>query len=598
MSKLIISNNKKIVQRVKEHSIENGFEKYTALSYSNCNIVSFKKLNIDNENFVKFENNDFVATAGTLIYKKKIGQNSLIQIYNDFNGNIQKIRKNIIGNYLLCIKKSNKIYIFCEENNLFNVFYTQNDDNWAVSNSLYDLSKNYFGKLSINEFNLIEYIFQSAIIGNGTIFNEVKKLQGDESLCINLETDKLQVFDEELPKTDLKNKDEEFLVTHFVDKLNDITNTIATVFNSHTISMTGGLDARMIFSSMLANNVKPNLVYGVGNTLLTNTKDRDLEINKLYTEKFGLNLHIMNWDTPEKFDKYWETYMNKYGFLSLIYNASNNVFNEFENIKTEFIDFGYFGETLRNRPWLENYNKDTFTTIQYIDDFYIYSPLSLMLKKEKYLLFKEHLISKFNKIAEKNSINKYEISKDEFGILYNDWFKSAHNKICNMNNMHMYATSILSNYELNKMAISIPYYMKKDARFMLKTLHKVYPEVLEVPFFSHTENWIFDEENFKLIKDNRNKYATNRMIQFVKKLISNDKIFQAIKTILLPIYNKGYSKKDIIERQIRFKLSEEISKKIKSNEFNIIAPSSFQGYLPKLAHYSQILEIITEIKKK
>jgi len=71
-----------------------------------------------------------------------------------------------------------------------------------------------------------------------------------------------------------------------VDKLNDITNTIATVFNSHTISMTGGLDARMIFSSMLANNVKPNLVYGVGNTLLTNTKDRDLEINKLYTEKF------------------------------------------------------------------------------------------------------------------------------------------------------------------------------------------------------------------------------------------------------------------------------------------------------------------------
>jgi len=598
MSKLIISNNKKIVQRVKEHSIENGFEKYTALSYSNCNIVSFKKLNIDNENFVKFENNDFVATAGTLIYKKKIGQNSLIQIYNDFNGNIQKIRKNIIGNYLLCIKKSNKIYIFCEENNLFNVFYTQNDDNWAVSNSLYDLSKNYFGKLSINEFNLIEYIFQSAIIGNGTIFNEVKKLQGDESLCINLETDKLQVFDEELPKTDLKNKDEEFLVTHFVDKLNDITNTIATVFNSHTISMTGGLDARMIFSSMLANNVKPNLVYGVGNTLLTNTKDRDLEINKLYTEKFGLNLHIMNWDTPEKFDKYWETYMNKYGFLSLIYNASNNVFNEFENIKTEFIDFGYFGETLRNRPWLENYNKDTFTTIQYIDDFYIYSPLSLMLKKEKYLLFKEHLISKFNKIAEKNSINKYEISKDEFGILYNDWFKSAHNKICNMNNMHMYATSILSNYELNKMAISIPYYMKKDARFMLKTLHKVYPEVLEVPFFSHTENWIFDEENFKLIKDNRNKYATNRMIQFVKKLISNDKIFQAIKTILLPIYNKGYSKKDIIERQIRFKLSEEISKKIKSNEFNIIAPSSFQGYLPRLAHYSQILEIIREIKKK
>jgi len=598
MSKLIISNNKKIVQRVKEHSIENGFEKYTALSYSNCNIVSFKKLNIDNENFVKFENNDFVATAGTLIYKKKIGQNSLIQIYNDFNGNIQKIRKNIIGNYLLCIKKSNKIYIFCEENNLFNVFYTQNDDNWAVSNSLYDLSKNYFGKLSINEFNLIEYIFQSAIIGNGTIFNEVKKLQGDESLCINLETDKLQVFDEELPKTDLKNKDEEFLVTHFVDKLNDITNTIATVFNSHTISMTGGLDARMIFSSMLANNVKPNLVYGVGNTPLTNTKDRDLEINKLYTEKFGLNLHIMNWDTPEKFDKYWETYMNKYGFLSLIYNASNNVFNEFENIKTEFIDFGYFGETLRNRPWLENYNKDTFTTIQYIDDFYIYSPLSLMLKKEKYLLFKEHLISKFNKIAEKNSINKYEISKDEFGILYNDWFKSAHNKICNMNNMHMYATSILSNYELNKMAISIPYYMKKDARFMLKTLHKVYPEVLEVPFFSHTENWIFDEENFKLIKDNRNKYATNRMIQFVKKLISNDKIFQAIKTILLPIYNKGYSKKDIIERQIRFKLSKEISKKIKSNEFNIIAPSSFQGYLPRLAHYSQILEIITEIKKK
>jgi len=595
MSKLIISNDIEVTKKIKIKSIKAGFKKFSEFYQSEFNLVAFNKLKIDNENFIKFVNDDFVAIAGTLIYKEKIGKPALYNIYNDFTGEIQKIRKNTIGNYLVIIKKSDDIYIFCEENNLFNVFYCINNDNWFVSNSLFDIADNYPGKLSVNEFNIIEKAFQSAIIGNGTIFNEIKKLQGDEYILIDTKTQKLKIKKELIDKSEIR-IDEEELVKEFASALNDKVRIISHIFKDITISMTGGLDSRMIFSSMLANKVSPKLVYGVGNTSLTNTKNRDLEINKIYAERYNLDLKVMNWNTPEKLDQYWEKYMKKYGLLSLIYNASNNVFNELENINAEFIDFGYFGETLRNVPWIENLKKSHFSLDEFLDEFYIEPILKIIYPK--YESFRNILKVKFLKICDINKINYLNISKTEFQILHNEYRKNADANLVNFSNMLYYSISILSQKPILDFSYVIPAFWKKNASFMLKTLNEIYPDVLKVPFFSHTKNWVFNEQEFKLIKDNRIENTSNRIIQYVKKLINNDKVFQAIKTVLLPIYHIGYSKKDIIERQARKIIIIKLCNKIKNNEYNIIKPHNFQEYLANLAHYSQILEIIKEIKKK
>ena len=597
MSKLMLSNDKNTVFKVKEKSILNGFIRYNDLYKSNLNLISFKKLNIDNENFIHFDNDDFIVTAGSLIYKEEIGKQCLENIYNDFNGKIQDIRDNTIGNYLLCIRKNNMIYIFCEENNLFNVFYSQNKEKWIVSNSLYDIADNFSRKLSVNNFNLIEYTFQSGIIGNGTIFNEIKKLQGNEYLNINLEENIIQVLKIKSPKIKIRNNDIDLLAKKFSKKLKTTTGIIAKVFNSHTISMTGGVDARMIFASMLANNIKPNLVYGVGNTVLTSTKERDLEINKIYANRYHLNFHTMNWHTPAKFDQYWKKYMKKYGILSLIYNASDNIFNELENIKSEFIDFGYFGEPFRNVTNLINLKKNNFTIEEFIDDLYLRKSIKNILPNSSFNKFREVLINKFCSICTEEQINYKNISVDDFQVLHNEYRKSADAKALNFMNYHNYSISILSQKNILDFS-SISKTQKKDVQFILKSLKNLYPDVLNVPFYSHNEDYIFDKNKIILVKKNNNSLQYRNLKKKIKNIIRNQNIIKVMERITLKIEKYGLSSKIKNEKISKLKIENDLLQKIINNEYNIVNINNYQGNIGRLAHYSQMLEIIKEIKNK
>lgn len=597
MAKLVLSDEISKIENIKKSSIKSGFTKYNEIHNSEFYLIAFKKLAVDNENLVKIQNNDFVATAGTLIYKEKIGKNALRNIYYDFEGNINNIRKNVIGNYFITIKKGDNICIFCDENNIFNVYYLNNKTNWIVSNSLFDIAKYETEKLTINEFNFIEYTFQFSIIGNGTIFNEINKLRGDEYILINLKNSSFNIITELPGKITINFDNEEDLTKQFTNALNNKIKVISRVFDKITISMTGGLDTRTIFSSFLRNNVKPNLVYGVGNSPLTNTKNRDLEIDKMFAERYGLNFHIMNWETPEKVDKYWNKYMNKYGLLSLIYYSSNNIFNELENLNTEFIEFGYFGEPLRNVPWLENLKNEKFDIYEFIDDFYINSNIKkVYINYEEY---RQNLIEKFINICKNNNIDYMNIDKDNFQILHNEYRKRADTKLVNFSNSSFYSISILSQKDLLDFSLNIPYSFKKNAKFMLKSLFEIYPDILKVPFFSHTEDWIFDEKEFKLIK----KYEGNNIIrnfkQKLKNNIKNEYLLKILKSIDFQITKRKYTKKELDEIKKNRNLTEYFIKKINKNNYNFLENlNKYEGSIHPLAYYAQLLTIINNIMKQ
>lgn len=307
MARLFLGNDKDVFLEFKRHNLGIGFHNYSSFEKDNISVIAFKKLKIDNENYCEF-GNDFISGVGTFVYKESIGAVALKQIYNDFSGDLLEIRKNLIGNYLLALKKSEKVYVFCDANNIFNAYYYENKGQWCISNCLYEIALALPIELGINEFNVIEQIFQYNILGNGTVFNEIQKLLGSEYLEIDLEEGsfcKKQLYLSSPYK--ISERPLEELVDEFCSDLQKITRKIVKCFNGDIgVCMTGGLDARMILAAFLSNGCKPVLTYGVGNSQLTNTKNGDLEVDKIYSERFDLPLKIMDWSTPEPVDLYWD----------------------------------------------------------------------------------------------------------------------------------------------------------------------------------------------------------------------------------------------------------------------------------------------------
>lgn len=80
-----------------------------------------KKITIENENCLCFENGDFIIGLGTFVYKDVACSNALIKIYNDFDYN--SLKEEIWGHYAMVIKKGEKVYIFCDRGGLFRIFY-------------------------------------------------------------------------------------------------------------------------------------------------------------------------------------------------------------------------------------------------------------------------------------------------------------------------------------------------------------------------------------------------------------------------------------------------------------------------------------------
>lgn len=129
----------------------------------------------------------------------------------------------------------------------------------------------------------------------------------------------------------IKVKDSLIMAQELSSLIKKYTKIIADVFPNIKINMTGGLDSRLVLAAFLSVGKKPELVYGVGNDYLTNTKNEDLETNKILAKKFNLKLTVLDWtinkgpDIKERYHLY-----NRYGqYLELYHGKAIESYESF-----------------------------------------------------------------------------------------------------------------------------------------------------------------------------------------------------------------------------------------------------------------------------
>lgn len=576
MSKFFITNNKEISEKIIKEINSSEFKLCFNTQCDNIFAFATQKLKVPHTNSLEI-NNDFIITNGTLIYKEGNKIENWKQLYNDYNNNIKVIRQSSIGNYAICIKKGNSIDIWGEESGAFNIFYYNEKGIFLVSNSLYDLAKLIKEKISINELNVIEEAAQFTILGDETIFNEIKRLSGTQH--INIQDNSFNIIEEKIlyPVLNIDAKKCAFNVaTILKQKANSIYNSLG----NPGINMTGGLDARISLAAYLSVSSKPFLNYGIGNTGLTNTKDEDLRIDLLFQKKYGLDLRIGSWRTPTPLNRDWEYYISKYGFGAYVYSASADVMNYYENSQGNIMTFGFGGELYRNLPWIENRTKTYFNVDEFIDEYYITGDAKLMTQDIPN--YREHIKKKIIKLCERYNLNPSHIDNVDNFYLLVEYRKTADSKILNLVNMMKFSNLLLMEKEcLENARVDIE--NMNQSKFMLQIINNLSRDILDIPIFSHCQSRIYDKASESLLPERKP----------LKILIK-----QNIKHIIPPIL-LNYIRKNI---QYNHKRSQNevlvfLKQYLNSFSHNILSEECLEkiNYQPKISKYALNLAIIKSI---
>lgn len=589
MAKILLGNDQECYELLRDNYIRSGFSKYNEYINKNFYLSSFKKLRIDNYNYLKI-GEDFVATSGTLIYEGEIGERALRKIYENFDENVQLIRDKILGNYALVVKKGNCVYVFCDDNNIYDIYYYNYGGKWLISNNFYYLAKT-LPDVQILSMELLEASFQHCIIDNKTPFDNIYKLMKDEYIKIDILMENFNIYEIECKKIEIAIKDLDFMAKEFANLLKKKVQSITKNIKNPAISMTGGLDSRIMLAAFLANGIKPRIVYGVGNSVITNTKERDLEINKIYAEKFNLNFYQMNWRTSVSIDENWKESLERYGELYTIYAANENMYKEFsENLNVDFIEYGYFGEIMRNVDWLEELAKENYTLDEFLESYYYNnSAISNQTFKEEYT---ESIKKKLEKICKKERLDKFKLSKNDFFRIHNYYRRRADTVMNNFSNNFVYSISVLSTWELLNYITEIPFEYKKNAKFMLKVIDYLYPPILEVPFFSHCKDYKFNRDTFCLESKN---VMHDKMKKILKGHIKNKYIISMLIKINNKIHKQDYKSANEFNESLMLK--KYFEKFILSNRNLQIHFYDFNCDVKCIVKLAQMILMISEVEK-
>jgi len=588
MSNFCLTSKNFLIDNYKETKEKSGYSVSGNVNNEQVNYLSFHKYSFKNENFLSI-GDDFVGALGTLIYKETVEKDMLSGLYKDWDGDINEIRKHSIGSYCVVIKKGSFITVFGEENYMYNIYYYIKGDSFILSNSFFDVKSIYGEDLEIDKCNFLELVFNTYVLCNETIYKDVNRLCGDEYVKIDLANKKAEVknvdvvwqFDNEISYSERI----EILSKNLVRK----TKTICDAYGKPALCMTGGLDSRLCFAPVLANGLKPDLYYGVGNSILTDTKEMDLKINQMYAEKFGLSLGVMNWSSPLPIDKDWKAYFDRYGESFIQYSGSSCVFEALESVPNCYMVFGYFGELYRNIGWIENLSKEYFTIDDYIDEYFIKTvgfDSLVRTSNVPYEDFRNHIRTKMVKLCERYGINSNRISVDEYRYLYLEYLRVGCSIMLNLVNKIRFISYPIAEDDVYKYC-SLSRQENKNAKFMLDVYARIYKPVLEIPFFTHCEIRNYNPEKGILAPA-----ASETFVSFRKRT----RFFSRF----LPLSMKMWFLRTFITKDPKASKDEAMNDQINDIINKYVAPSDINGLKFKpVTHRNYILlAMICSVLKK
>lgn len=540
----------------------------------------------ENTKQMYIEGNNFIFKYGTGFYKGKLLENNLKILFSDLKKtiNYEGVIKEIEGNYFILLFLNDNYYFWTDKYGIIKIYFFKKDKNILISNLIFPIfeeNKN----LKINNLNLLEQSFQLCCMDNTTFLENVYKMKNSFMYQYNnlkLLKNKIEYNEENL------NFSYEVKLNILINKLKEKAMYIKENYNKIALNMTGGLDSRLILSIYMSIGIKPTLLYGKGNSFITNTMNEDLKIVKKIAQKYNLELKIMDWsDNFENVIEDWNGLIKDYGELYTKYGGNKKIFDFYKNSEFDFIEFGCYGEMLRNISKLEKYGK----RLTEEDIFDLYSFIDYKTISENYINLKEYFMLKINNIISKD----YPIAREEYNKF--DFFYSCMTDSSMINLINNIGISSCNLYTMVlDLAKNFNYFEKEGKKIFIDILKKFNPELLyDIEIFSGCQKMKYNGKTFIYVKVLERNIYVFKIYNFLKKYV-NKSILINLGTFLL---------KNKKERKERKESKEYLSILIqKINEYQnclnlkvIKIDKSFVGDMRMLLYFYQYLYLINFIKQ-
>jgi len=224
-------------------------------------LLIYHKKYFKNTNLIQYDNGDFIASTGTMIFRGSKESNALDGLYKTFQedpGFEQEIR----GNYALLIFKNGRLFFFQDGLGYYPVYC---DEGMKILSSSFIASVKCRTSIEISKQELYEYVLSGQYISEQTFIKQVRFTDHKHIWELLPERKKLS-------RSAMKEfRTEASLKEHLAESETLLNNTFSSILSAFgenmTSALSGGYDTRMILAIFRHLGTVPQLyVYGKGNS--------------------------------------------------------------------------------------------------------------------------------------------------------------------------------------------------------------------------------------------------------------------------------------------------------------------------------------------
>jgi hypothetical protein len=253
---------------------------------------------------------DAVASIGYVSFgDERTHEQTLSHVLGAFKEeSIAELKKTLVGQYILIIKKSNQLYIFSDFMGARNVFYAL--DKLVVSSSFSDIEKTIGAEsgdldlYKIYEYLAVRHVLYPAWLGSSTENTKIGYLRPYEYLVVNLDSPDIQKSSVVYSFENHKSSDLDSLSEDLLSTLGPLVSRPEFHDSPVACSLSGGRDSRLIatLAGTYYKKAMFRVTYEVGH--LDSTKD--MKIAAKLAQVQGVPLDIYKFIPSEQDSRFYE----------------------------------------------------------------------------------------------------------------------------------------------------------------------------------------------------------------------------------------------------------------------------------------------------
>lgn len=249
------------------------------------NAIVFQKTHYNINNYIDFKNG-FIFGTGTFSYKKQFYNNALQLLINDIKNNAINL-KAFWGSFVIFYSDDNKTLLLRDSAKLQRLY--TNENRLSYSSSFVGFLRSQDQKLNINKETITELLSTGLVIGNETI---VKEIEFVDDMSNNHPFPILYSEIQEIVSEKIYDK----VVAQHAELVKGFVKDISEVWIKYlpqsilNVSITGGLDSRLITAAIMANHSNFDFYSYWRNE---NSKDQDFNYASFIASYLNKKLHYL-----------------------------------------------------------------------------------------------------------------------------------------------------------------------------------------------------------------------------------------------------------------------------------------------------------------